>query len=154
MLGWLFRGRTHAHEPVPPFVYGSALTFQWDPDSEGWISALDELGPDARVFVAPKTVSEPPQSGLCELVLESRSRICDINDRALDYLAEHASGFISRTYGHRVLASSFASRGIEVLEYEGRQREYSLVFDPVFDRGAIWRVRMIHHDPVDWSFDD
>ncbi|EIL96476.1 hypothetical protein RHOFW104T7_00195 [Rhodanobacter thiooxydans] len=83
-----------------------------------------------------------------------RERIALLNAAALGYLVKESGTFVHETYKHCLSAESFTPTGIEIFEHEGTLGEYTLTYDPVFDPGAIWRVRFRKQQATEWGFDD
>lgn len=154
MLNWLLGKRSSVTEHVPPFRYDESLVLDWNDDREGWTSSLPELGHDARIYIGPREGSEPPQSQSCKLVTEARDQILSLNNAALVFLLEERSAFVQKVYKHSLSAASFVPTGIEIFEHEETPGEYSLTYDPIFDLGAIWRVRFVQQQPIGYGFDD
>jgi hypothetical protein len=154
VLDWLFGKRSLRTDHVPAFHYSASLVLEWDDDCEMWTSPLPELSHGARIFIGPRDGTEPPQPESCDLITEARDRILSLNDAAVAYLVKERSEFVRAVYKHELSATSFYPTGIEVFEHENAPGHYSLTFDPLFDPGAIWRVRFSHHQPVGCGFDD
>ena len=154
MLNWLFKKRPDQVEVPPSFQFEDSLTLDWNEDCEGWTTALEALGHAAHVYIGPRAGVENPQAESCALVVQARENIVGLNDIALGYLVKESSAFVQNTYKHHLSLTSFNPMGIEIFEHEGTPGEYSLAYDPVFDEGAVWRVRFKQHLPTGWSFDD
>lgn len=155
MLKWLFQKQAQAVVAVTPFQYGEALTLDWDEDCEAWTCALPELAPDAGIVIGPRAGVEHPTAQSCAVISGARERIVSLNAAALDYLVHAKSEFIRSAYKHSVAPASFTPTGIELFEHEDTPGEFSLSYDPVFDPGAVWRVRFnSQQQPFASGFDD
>ena len=147
MLGWLFgkSRRVEAQAAPAPFEYGDSLRLEWSADSESWVAPLAELGPQAQICISPAEGADPPQAASCELMLRARARIVELDARARAYLVANRP---------QAASSDFTSCGLEIFEHEKTPGEYSLLFDPSFDPGAVWRVRFEQDTPISWGYDD
>jgi len=154
VFGRFFDRKRKDSDPLANYCYRNLLTFRWSSDSEGWIAPLNELGEKAEIYIGPKESADIPQEESCELMIRARNRIIEIHQKALSYLLRESANFIVSSYKHNPTIDSFRPCGIEIFEHELTPEEYSITYDPVFDQGAVWRVRIKNEVPINWGFDD
>jgi len=154
MFSKLFSKKKKLEEPTDPYIYDNTITFNWSDDSECWVAPLIELSSDAEMCISPKEYTDIPQSSSCKLLIEAKNNINELNKQALNYLIDETSNFVLDTYKHSITIESFIPYGIEIFEHEETPQEYAFTYNPVFDEGATWRVRIKNNTPIEWGFDD
>ena len=149
----IFGKNTQLKDPDSPFSFRDELILNWSPDSEGWVAPISQINEKAEIYIGPEKDFDNPSDFTCELVLDVLKNIERLVEEASAYLC-HEILKTERFKESLVLKDNLRVTGLQIFEHEKTPEEYSLTFDPTFDSGAIYKVRLKSEEILGWGFDD
>ena len=148
----IFRKKAQLEDPESPFSFRNEMILYWSPDSEGWISPIPQLNEQAEIYIGPEEGFDNPADLTCELVIEVLKDIENQVAEATQYLLQEI--LKTKRFKEEFSSKDLKPTGLQIFEHEKNPQEYSLTFDPIFDSGAIYKVRLNAGKIIGWSFDD